>query len=343
MHSTNQNISLDTIHASIFNAHSDGILVMDSLGTILTANNAIAALFDYPIEMLLGKNISYLLPELAEQSLAQYQMLGVCFESAAMHRDGHAVPVELTIDLIEDNNQPIFSATVHDNSERKSVELFRERIISTFNHQLRTPLTAIKGSLDIVLAGLTGELPEKAEHHITVANRNSQRLLNVIEDILNPEHSEIEGLSYYFETFDIKNFITNVMDENSAHAQLHEVTLKLNDDIPTGKFFADRVRLTQVMYNLINHATASAPSNSQIEINLSKQFDQVCIAVTNHGKNLSDAQKSALIDKLGETSSDSASLGLTVASAIIQKHQAELKHKNNQDGGTTLYFELPLQ
>lgn len=343
MHSNSEEFSRNTIHTSIVNAHSDGILAMDSQGVILTANNAIVELFDYPVESLLGKSISYLLPELEGQSLPHYQMLGVCFESAAMHRDGHAVPVEITINLIEDHKQQLFSATIRDNSERKAVEQLRQRVISTLNHQLRTPLTAIKESLDTALNGLAGKLPDKTKHLITVANDNSEQLLSIIDGILNPEHNETEKLSYYFETFNIDDFISTVMAENSPYAQLHDTPLKLSDNVHSGKLFADRARLLQVMCNLIDNAIKSSPNNSQIEINLSKQFDQICIAVTDHGNSPSNTHQPALLSELNDVPSDSTHLGLTVARAIIQKHQAELKHKSNEDGGNTFYFELPLQ
>ncbi len=332
-----------SLQDSIINSLSDGIVAMNKDGKILFINDAITRIFGYSKEQVLDKSINYLLPELEHQELHSYQMLGVCYESAAMHRDGHAVSVELTITPIEDADQELYTAIIHDNSDRKSIELLKQKFRSAISYELRTPLTSIKGSLGLVIQRMAEQLPQQTRELIAIAANNSDRLLHVIEDILELDSSDTNCLSYYFETFDLSHFLEGIVKENTPYATQHGIKLALDNQVGAGNLFADQGRLQQVMYNLITNAVSVSPEGSTVKVIAEEIFEQVRITVVDMGPGLPDELRDNLFEKLSELPLGISGLGLSISHSIIHKHQAELKYRSTPDGGTCFYFELPLQ
>ncbi len=327
------------IHSHILNSLNDGIVAMNHHGEILFANTAMVALFDYPADKLIGKNISYLLPELEQQSLDSFQLLGVNFQSTAMHFDGHAVPVELTINPMETREQTLYTAIIHDNSAQKAVDQLKHKFTSVINHELRTPLTAIRGSLGIVRSAFSEDFPDKAKQMLDIARNNTERLLKVIEDILHIENNDMDNLSYYFETFPIDEFIKESMTQNTLYAEQKSITLILHNQMADCQVFADRGRLLQVMYNLINSAIDSVDAG-EVTVIISQHFNQLRISVTcGDALDLNDG----VLDSISNTADDMTEVNLGISQAIIHKHQAELKFSNKENEVNAFYFELPVQ
>ncbi len=178
----------------------DGIITIQRNGIIQTANPATASIFGYEIEEMLGRNVNMLMPEPYHNAHDDYlhnylttgdkKVIGIGREVTGQRKDGSTFPMELAVSEMDVNGERMFTGIVRDITERKRLERLKSEFVSTVSHELRTPLTSIRGALGLVLGKSAGELPDKARQMLEMAERNSERLTLLINDILDLEKIE---------------------------------------------------------------------------------------------------------------------------------------------------------
>ncbi|MCK4708688.1 MAG: response regulator, partial [Gammaproteobacteria bacterium] len=217
-------------------------------------------------------------------------------------------------------------------------------------HELRTPLTAIRGSLGLITGGAVGEVPQKVGELIKIAGNNTERLLMLINDILDVEKIEAGSMSFQFENLLLMPLIEQVLQDNAAYAEQFSVELVLMDRVEDARVTVDQGRLMQVMANLLSNAAKFSLENGKVEISINRlQDDKIRISVTDHGAGIPETFQPKLFDKF--TQSDSSDtrqkggtgLGLSITKAIVEKHNGQIGFKTRQGAGTTFYVDLPGQ
>ena len=185
--------SLSRLNA-IFANTLDGIVTVSESGTIESFNPAAERIFGFTAHDLIGRNIKLLMPEPFrghhDGYLRQYQntgekkIIGMRRELEGVRSDGSVFPIELAINEFWSDGRRLFVGMLRDISERRQVERIKSEFISTVSHELRTPLTSISGSLGLLVGAAAGELPDRAKRLIEIANKNSERLVRLVNDIL---------------------------------------------------------------------------------------------------------------------------------------------------------------
>ena len=218
--------------------------------------------------------------------------------------------------------------------------------LSTVSHELRTPLTSITGSLNLIINRVTGDIPEKAMDMIVLARRNSYRLLQLVNDILDLDKIESGMMSYDVETINVKSLLQQAIDDNNGLAAKLGVSFQLKECNDYLHVEADYDRLMQVMTNLMSNAAKFSPAESEITINACLYEDNVRISVTDNGPGISEKFRVSLFDKFtqdkdGEnTHPGGTGLGLSICQSIIQFHGGNIDFVCPKQGGTTFFFEL---
>lgn len=149
-------------------------------------------------------------------------------------------------------------AVVRDISERRRVEAMKDAFVSTVSHELRTPLTSIAGSLGLLAGGAAGELPEKASRLIGIAHSNSQRLVRLINDILDVEKLESGRQPMTMEVLDLRDVARRSVEGVQGYADQLGVVLSLGEGEPA-PVRGDMDRLIQVVTNLLSNAAKFSP------------------------------------------------------------------------------------
>ena len=346
----------DRRQRSIVNNMADGFITINELGIVSSFNHAAVKIFGYQPEEIIGGNVNILMPDPYHSEhdgyLKKYsqtgiaQVIGIESEVEGRRKDGEAFPLELAISEIESGDEKIYTAILRDITERKQVEKVKNEFISTVSHELRTPLTSIRGALGLITGGAVGELPPQISDMLTIAGNNTQRLLFLINDILDMQKIEAGQMVFDFQSLELSKFIEEAIENNATYAKQHSVKFSIRNNLPDAYVFADRERLMQVMANLLSNAAKFSPKDSVVQIDVARHAGSIRISVTDSGKGIPDNFHSKIFEKF--TQSDSSDtrqkggtgLGLSISKIIVERHQGIIDFVTNTNIGTTFFFEL---
>ena len=176
------------------------------------------------------------------------------------------VTYEISLEYAQpEQDEPRLIVIYRDISERKAVEKAKNEFIATVSHELRTPLTSMKGALGLAVSGAVGEVPEKMTGVINMAASNCDRLVTLINDILDLEKISSGKMDYKMQAFDLNTVVSDALEANKFYAEKFDVTLRRIGDAKENEFrtYGDATRLTQVMDNLMSNAAKFSHKGSR--------------------------------------------------------------------------------
>ncbi len=241
--------------------------------------------------------------------------------------------------------QGLIYSVVRDVNDRKKLERMKDDFISVVSHELRTPLTSIRGSLSLILGGVAGELPEKVRTLTEIAAKNSERLVRLVNDILDIEKIESGTMGYRPSRIELMPLVEQSVESNRAYAQQYDVELRIVT-AAEARVWADPDRLQQVLANLLSNAAKHSPRGGVIEVGVRRDDGRVCVSVTDHGKGIPPEFQHRIFEKFAQADTTSTrqkggtGLGLSISKAIIDRHGGRLWFETAQGVGTTFAFEL---
>ena len=233
-----------------------------------------------------------------------------------------------------------------DITERNKISRMKNEFVSTVSHELRTPLTSIMGSLGLLRGGAVGELPEKAQHMINIAYNNSDRLVRLINDILDIEKIESGKLEFHLAPLDLNLLVARSIEANEGYAHEHGVNFTFTPGSDDCRVVADADRLTQVVTNLLSNAAKFSPEGGQVEVAISRTGDRIRVSVSDHGAGIPEAFHDRIFEKFSQADASDTrqkggtGLGLNICKAIIERHNGQIDFDSPSGMGTTFYFDL---
>lgn len=226
----------------------------------------------------------------------------------------------------------------------KEVERLKTDFVSTVSHELRTPLTAIRGALGLVLAGTTGSVAPKTRDLLQIGLQNTERLIRLINDILDIERIEAGHLIVRREPCELATILRTTVDSLRTVAMEAQVTLALegNDSaVVTG----DPDRLVQVFTNLISNAVRFSPPGETVTVALRTTPTSVVVFVSDRGPGIPLEFRRRIFGKFQQAdpagSAGGAGLGLAIVRAIVERHGGSIRFDSAPGHGTTFITELP--
>jgi signal transduction histidine kinase len=223
----------------------------------------------------------------------------------------------------------------------------KNEFISVVSHELRTPLTSIRGSLGLIAGGATGVLPEKAKSMIDVAVRSTDRLVRLINDILDIEKIESGKMKFVLKPLEIESVVEQAIESTRAYGERLGIPFVLGSRLPGARIYADLDRLIQVLANLLSNAAKYSPSQGSVTVSLSRRSGMIRVAVTDTGPGIPEEFQGRIFQKFSQADSSDTrqkggtGLGLNISKAIIEKHGGTIGFTTQKGAGTTFYFELP--
>jgi len=342
---------------TVLNTMVDALITIDEEGQVNSFNPAAEQMFGYTADEIIGNNIKILMPEpyrsahdgylKAYKETGEAHVLGIGREVEAQRKDGSVFPADLAIGEMWFGDDRMYSGIIRDITERRRIDKMKNEFISTVSHELRTPLTSIRGSLGLITGGAVGELPKQAANMLDIASNNTERLLLLINDILDIQKIESGQMSFKFQNTALMPLIEKALADNAGYAEQHGVSFKIGQDLDV-RIFADPDRLGQVMSNLLSNAAKFSPDGGTIEVSVAHHQDRVRVSVSDHGPGIPESFHSKLFDKF--TQSDSSDtrqkggtgLGLNITRAIVEKHGGHISFVTKEGIGTTFFVDLPI-
>jgi PAS domain S-box-containing protein len=340
--------------AQIVQHANDPIIRKNADGIVLNWNAAATRFFGYTAEEMLGKTIKVLLPEaLVEEDneMLRRVLSGEIienFETVRLRKGNIPVDVSITYSLMRDAGDKLDGVSVfyRDISPRKEVEKRLSEFYSTISHELRTPLTSIRGALGLIDDEIIEMGSDECNEMIKVARSSSERLVRLINDILDIKKIEAGKLDLRLQKIESSTLVTRAVQDMDGLARASDITLL--QDIDTEVMVeVDIDRITQVLTNLISNAIKfSSPGNS-VNIGLSCGPEgNVRFTVTDEGSGVPlDLQPMLFqpfqqIDSSDTRSKEGTGLGLALCKAIVEEHHGRIGMHSSEVTGSTFWFEL---
>ena len=234
-----------------------------------------------------------------------------------------------------------------DITERKKMERMKDEFISTVSHELRTPLTSIRGSLGLLAGGAAGAMSDKAASMVRIAHQNSERLVRIINDILDIEKIEAGKLELHCQHLALGALLQQAVEVNQSYADRYQVRLVLEPLADGATVLADPDRMMQVLANLLSNAAKFSPPGSTVLIRANGQGPRVRIEVEDHGTGIPEEFRPHVFEKFaqadGSTSRrfEGTGLGLSITRQLVQAMGGAIGFRSVTGRGTTFHIELP--
>ncbi len=263
--------------------------------------------------------------------------------------DRNGTPLEIYLHLIEpEGEKPRFLSVYQDITERKQAEIAKAQFISTVSHELRTPLTSIKGSLGLLKAGVAGGDPAKMAAMIDIAYSNTERLRNLVNDILDWEKIEAGQMSYHKEPVDLADLVGKAVLADQGFAAEHGVEFRL--DLPDTPVMCnlDHGRIAQVVANLLSNAAKFAGERKVVDVTVEARGGQARVSVRDYGIGIPVEAQATIFERFTQADSSDVrkkggtGLGLSISKAIVEAHGGTIDFVSAEGRGTTFFFDLPL-
>lgn len=262
---------------------------------------------------------------------------GIRRQMQAWGRPGYNEHGELTFGI----------AVYEDISARKQLDLLKNRFVSTVSHELRTPLTSIHGALGLILGNALGEPTPKIRAMLELAEQNSQRLIRLINDILDMQKIEAGQMSFQFSKVQLAPLLHNAVDQMASYAQQHKVSIVLGPVAEELWVWADSNRLMQVLANLLSNAAKFSFADSVVQLQVQQQGRQVRITISDQGPGIDEAFKALIFRPFSQSDTSDVrnfggtGLGLSISKSIVEKHGGTLTFDSTAGVGSSFYIDLP--
>ena len=271
-------------------------------------------------------------------------------EWTLVRKDGTRFPASVSVVPLEGDIGEIhgFVLVANDLSHQKEVELLKNEFVSTVSHELRTPLTSIRGSLGLLTGGVAGLLPGAAQSLLDIAQRNAERLILLVNDILDIEKIEAGKMRFTLKSLDVDVLVADALQTAGGLAATRSIKLVRRATAPGLRVQADEQRLLQVMANLLSNAIKFAPEGGTVEIDVQAQDGQARVQVTDHGAGIPETSQPRIFQKFFQADSSSArakggtGLGLSICKALIERMDGRMAFRS-KPGETVFEFTLPAE
>ena len=369
---------------SILESIGDGIYGLDLDGKITVVNAAAAQMLGYKPEELLGQDMHAVTHHTRpdgtpypkeecpiHQSLLKMETTRVTTE-VFWRKDGTSFPVEYVArpqidthprnrvpEALRDKSREGNGAENHstqkavgvvvaftDVTERRALDRMKDEFISTVSHELRTPLTSLRAALGLIQSGTLSSKPEKTKQMLDIAIGNTDRLVRLVNDILDLERISSGKAELHYTNCSMEELLRGASSLQQAEAA--RVNIRFTVDAKDVMVWADPDRIMQTVSNLLSNAIKFSPPGSWITLlatNLSN--DEAQIEVRDNGRGIPEDKLEQIFERFQQIdASDSrlmggTGLGLSICKSIVQQHHGRIWATSKRDEGSSFFFTLP--
>jgi PAS domain S-box-containing protein len=340
-------------------AVGEGIFALDADGGVTVANPAAARMLGRSLEELVGKPHHNLvhhsqaggspLPETEcaiNLTLADGEARYVDGD-VFWRKDGSSFAVEYTCTpLVEDVISRGVVILFRDVTERRAVERMKDEFVSIVSHELRTPLTSIKGSLGLIASGMLGDVPERGRRMLDIAISNSERLVHLINDILDIEKLDSGGVIMNLKPCNAADLMTQAVETIRPLAMESGVTVAVTP--MWAQLSVDPDRIQQALTNLLSNAIKFSDWGGRVWVSAERRDGELQVEVRDQGRGIPPHHLETIFERFQQVdASDSrekggTGLGLSICRSIVKKHRGRIWAMSVLGKGSTFYFTLPL-
>lgn len=339
--------------ADLVQSCADAIVGLDLSGIITSWNRGAEKLFGFSADEMRGQHISLLVPLRKVDEIENFlngdspdQSEDLEFITSA--KNGQEIAVSLSASLVQDDNGMLVgrSAIMHDITAKQEAARRVAEFYSVVSHELRTPLTSIRGVLGLMEGGIVEPGSIEAQELLEVAAGSTDRLIRLINDMLDIKKIEAGKMNLHIESFECSRLVLEALEAIKGFSEQQKVTLRTELNYH-GTILADRDKTLQILTNLVSNAIKFSPENSEVIVRTEFHSGMVHIAVRDYGPGIADGDRLKLFGKFQQLdSSDSrqrggTGLGLAISKALVERQNGTIGVDSALGQGSCFWFELP--
>jgi PAS domain S-box-containing protein len=348
----------------ILEAVGDGIFGIDLDGRLSFINEAGANALGYAAVELIGRDMPELLHHSSGDGTAYSKSTSPIFQAMRRcepirmrdevfrRKTGSTIPVEYTATpLMEDGSISGMVVAFRDVSERRRLERMKDEFISTVSHELRTPLTSLRASLGLIASGSLDKRPEKQRQMVEMAIGNCDRLIRLVNDILDFDSVEKGQLALHREAVDPLNLLRRAADVAHGAAAEAQISFKIESSAP--RVYVDEERVLQVLNELVGNALKFSGPNTTIRLlampagTNDAGVNEAGFVVEDQGRGIAPEKLQRIFERFQQgDASDSrdlggTGLGLALCRSIVEQHGGRIWAESEVGKGSRFLFTLP--
>ena len=373
----NSHLSIELLE-QVIDTNSTGIIIVDSSNNIVSWNQWMEKTSLIKKESAINNNLFTLFPELIDSRI--HKAIDLSFSKGNASFISHAFnkkpfplysngdknkPLQqlLHIKRIKSkNNKPYCFIQITDSSnavyrekqlrnianEAQSLSELKSGFVSSVSHELRTPLTSIMGSLGLLKSNIEEPGSEISKSMLDIAYNNAERLLLLINDILDIEKIESGKMEFNFSKENINSLIKDCINQNNGLAKKYQVSFNFTAAHELPLISIDKDRIFQVLNNLMSNAAKFEPNGGTIEIESKLKNDKAYVSITDHGSGIPDEFHDRIFQAFTQADTSNTKgvagtgLGLSITKTIIEHHNGEINFDSIPNESTCFYFTLPI-
>jgi PAS domain S-box-containing protein len=342
----------------------DGVVVTNEKGRIILLNPAAAKILGWESEKVRGKRFDQAVPiEDDEGKLIPNNKRPVLVALKTgrpattttttslvyVRSDGTRFPVAITATPVILEEKIIGTINIfRDVTQEKEVDKMKTEFVSVASHQLRTPLSAIKWFLEMVLGGDAGEITAEQRNYLQQVFDSNERMIRLVNDLLNVSRLETGRIIIEPMPTDLVELAKEAISdfESVVRARKQSLIFKSVGRIPTISFDPDLIR--QVIQNLLSNATNYTPKNGEIVVKIWIEKEKVILAVKDTGQGIPKDEQNKIFTKFFRATNifrrqpEGSGMGLYIAKGAIEASGGQMWFESEENQGSTFYFSLPL-
>lgn len=329
--------------AAVLRSVAAGVLTFDHGGCIASMNPEAERLLGFTEDEVAGRDAC----ELLGVNKIERSGASVSHDADFACKNGLRLPVSYALTPLYHGQVEVGGVLVFfDLTDRQKVERLKSDFVSTVSHELRTPLTSIRGALGLLSGGVLGDLPPDARDAVQIAHENAERLVRLVNDILDMEKIESGKMDFNLAAADMVELAARSVADNHGYARHHGVSVELVEKPERALVHVDRHRILQVLANLISNAAKFSPPGSVVEIHVVASDSAVRVEVHDQGQGIPEEFQDRIFTKFAQADASPArphggtGLGLSISKAIVERHGGTIGFWNKPRGGTVFFFVL---
>jgi len=351
------NLTVDSLSASILDSLTSGIVAIDLEGRVLFVNAAIASRIGIDREACCGQPAVRLFrgvvggipPKETPMYRADPRRDGTRSFSRDVDWIERGKPVHLREDSspLRDSSGELAgrSFAYHDLSWEKTVDQMKSEFISVASHELRTPMTSIKGSVDLILSGCAGEISADAMDLLEVAHSACDRMIRLINDLLDLSKIEAGQMKLQLSHVDLKEIAETALRTLKTLAGQDRITLRLEAAPDVPDILGDRDRLEQIITNLVSNAIKYSPAGGEVTVEITATGGWVQCTVADQGCGIEEKDLDRIFGKFQQVGKPvrggGTGLGLPITQALVTELKGNIWVESEVGKGSRFVFCLP--
>jgi PAS domain S-box-containing protein len=339
--------------AALVESSNDAIVGKTLDGIITSWNQAAERLFGYSASEAVGKPITIIIPPTLyqeEEDIIGKLRQGIRiqhYETVRLRKDGTLIDVSLSISPVKDSTGKVIGAAkiARDITERRELDQRKDEFISMASHELKTPITALKGFTQLLHRRFKRRGDEESLHFLARIDTQLNKLTKLISDLLDISKMQTGQLEYRMEVFDLDVLAQEVVENVQGTTQTHRLVLEKTAGI---HILGDRDRMGQVLINLLTNAIKYSPDADRVIMQVAADGENALVSVQDFGIGIAEAYQEKIFERFYQVSEPEEKtypglgIGLYIVRQIIKRHQGHLCVQSRKGEGSIFSFSVPL-